>query len=211
MRHQGTRSLETAILLGTTDMASRKLSRWTSPSVLVLCHHCKMEFKRPPSRLKRVKHSHCSRACATVTRVSELKARGHFKKNARLGHKGWTKEGRKKWLQSMTGPNNPAWKGGVTYFRKHGNYKPIKYVRCPPEFLAMARKDRYVMEHRLIMAKVVGHPLTQTEVVHHVNHDPHDNRPENLELWPDNRTHKLWERGVNVAEKRLWPILSVVV
>jgi hypothetical protein len=33
------------------------------------------------------------------------------------------------------------------------------------------------------------------EAVHHVNHDPLDNRRNNLELWPDNRSHKLAEHG----------------
>jgi hypothetical protein len=93
----------------------------------------------------------------------------------------------------MIGPGNPAWKGGVTYFRKRGNYKPVKYVRCPKDFLAMARKDGYIMEHRLIVAQMMGRCLTRTEVVHHRNHDPQDNRPENLELFPDNGTHKRTE------------------
>jgi len=96
------------------------------------------------------------------------------------------------------GPENPAWKGGATYFRKHGNYKPIKYVRCPQEFLSMARKDGYVMEHRLIIAMAIGRPLTRVEVVHHRNHDPQDNRQENLELFPNNRAHKIAE-GVQGA------------
>ena len=94
------------------------------------------------------------------------------------------------------GPGNPAWKGGVTYWRKHGNYKPIKYVRCPPEFLPMARKDGYIMEHRLIMATHMGRFLLRTEVVHHINHDPHDNRIENLELFSSHAGHKReeWRR-----------------
>lgn len=94
------------------------------------------------------------------------------------------------------GADNPAWKGGVTYFRKHGNYKPIKYVRCPPRFLPMARKDGYVMEHRLLMAMSLDRCLQRVEVVHHRNHDPQDNRIENLELFPNNSTHKReeWRR-----------------
>jgi len=59
----------------------------------------------------------------------------------------------------------------------------------------MARADGYVMAHRLIMARLVGRPLMRVEVVHHVNHNPQDNAPENLELWPDNRSHKLAEHG----------------
>jgi hypothetical protein len=51
---------------------------------------------------------------------------------------------------------NPAWKGGVTYFKTHGNYIGVKYVRCPEEYLVMARKDGYVMGFCQLM--VVGEP-----------------------------------------------------
>jgi len=59
----------------------------------------------------------------------------------------------------------------------------------------MARKDGYVMEHRLVMAEWCGHLLTRTETVHHLNHKPLENERTNLELWPDNRSHKLAEHG----------------
>jgi hypothetical protein len=93
----------------------------------------------------------------------------------------------------MRGAANPAWKGGATYFRKHGNYKPIKYIRCPSAFSSMARKDGYVMEHRLIVAQLLGRPLLRSEVVHHDNHDPQDNHTTNLALFRSNRDHKLYE------------------
>lgn len=59
----------------------------------------------------------------------------------------------------------------------------------------MTRGNGYVGEHRLVMAEWCGFLLTSTEVVNHENHDPSDNRRENLTLWPDNRTHKLYEFG----------------
>lgn len=57
----------------------------------------------------------------------------------------------------------------------------------------MARRDGYVMEHRLVVARILGRPLLRTECVHHHNHAPLDNRPENLALFPNNRAHKLYE------------------
>ena len=93
------------------------------------------------------------------------------------------------------GPDNPAWKGGVTYKRPKGNYIGPRYVRCPVDLLCMARADGYVMEHRLVMARRIGRPLLRSEVVNHINHDPRDNRPENLELYPSNGDHKRGEVG----------------
>ena len=51
------------------------------------------------------------------------------------------------------------------------------------------------MEHRLVMAAMAGRLLTRTEVVDHLNHNPRDNRPENLALYPTNGDHKRGEAG----------------
>lgn len=71
--------------------------------------------------------------------------------------------------------------------------------------MKMARTDGYVMEHRLVMARRIGRLLTRVECVHHVDHDPLNNDLPNLELWPDNRSHKMAEHG-KIAEgaANLW-------
>lgn len=157
--------------------------------VEVSCERCGASVERRERALQYSNRLFCSHRCRglQVTSERDMAAVGA------LGRSGWTEASRQSYLQKMTGPNNPAWKGGVTYFRKCGNYPPIKYVRCPLEFVGMARKDGYVMEHRLLVAQALARPLLRSEVVHHCNHDPTDNRLVNLAFFASNSDHKRFE------------------
>jgi hypothetical protein len=45
------------------------------------------------------------------------------------------------------------------------------------------------LEHRKVMAEIIGRPLTHEEVVHHVDRNPRNNDPSNLVLCADQAEH----------------------
>lgn len=158
-------------------------------AVTIHCTVCGQARTMPAAWVRKVKTPSCSRRCNGMLRGAEWKQHGH------KGRAAWSDQSKAGYSEKMSGANNPAWKGGVTIFKKKGNYSGVRYVRAPTWAQPMARKDGYLMEHRLVMAEWCGYLLTRTEVVHHIDHDPARNPRSNLELWPDNQSHKLAEHG----------------
>lgn len=146
----------------------------------------------------------CSRECYQQWRKEDVDMSDHLREIAPKGE--MSEEARERLSQQMSGENNHAWKGGVTEKKRKGNYKQEKLVRCPDEFSEMARSNGYVPVHRLKVAKEIGRQLTSEEVVHHKDHDNHNNDIENLELFPNNRLHKLAEGNrEKYLSERLYP------
>ena len=86
------------------------------------------------------------------------------------------------------------WKGVFARERGYILYKlPEEH-----EYFCMCTKQGYVRFHRLVMAVFLQRPLTDKEVVHHINGDMEDNRIENLELFGGQGKHSA-EHGIYEA------------
>lgn len=76
-----------------------------------------------------------------------------------------------------TGSGNSNWRGG----RIRGGHEMRYWMVHLPDH-PNANPNGYVLEHRVVMERKLGRRLGRDEIVHHLNNDPSDNRPENLEL-----------------------------
>jgi len=85
------------------------------------------------------------------------------------------------------GAANHKWKGGRMI-------DPDGYVLVKRRDHPAARKNGYILEHRLVMEEHLGRPLRADEVVHHKNSVKTDNRIENLEVLDSQATHMKVER-----------------
>ena len=155
---------------------------WNDAGLMIPCAWCGTTVKRSPSRVKRQAAVYCTRSCRAKA-VSAV----HVVAN-KFDATGSKREPR-------YGPQNSAWKGGVTARRPKGNYVPTPTVTCPAWLSSMAHANGRIPLHRLVMAEWVGRPLTRLECVNHIDHDTTNNARSNLELWPTNRDHKMGEVG----------------
>lgn len=93
---------------------------------------------------------------------------------------------RKCFSNSCIGIGHPNWKGGRTI--KEG------YVFIYNPNHPYCNQRGYVREHRLVMEKRVGRYLETVEIVHHIDENPQNNLPENLELFENSNEHLKYHR-----------------
>lgn len=117
------------------------------------------EHKRSLSRSKKEWWDSVKKDPARLAKVKERMSRNNAKN-----------------LLGKKGKDHPGWKGGK-YTDSRDGYVLIRDTQHPA-----ARSDGYVLEHRLVMEKVLGRYLIPDEDVNHLNGKKDDNRIENLRL-----------------------------
>jgi HNH endonuclease len=79
---------------------------------------------------------------------------------------------------AMSREGNWRWRGG-------------RYQDMAGYWHVMLPDGTYSLEHRVVMSEKLGRSLLPTEVVHHINEEVTDNRPENLKLYAEPGMHIL--------------------
>lgn len=144
------------------------------------CDWCGKEFERLECQMKGKKMAFCSRQCLADYRSKEHNPDGRpITRHPHLSE--YNKEHNKErmTLEVRTKLRNSRLGSGEQ--KGYGKYYSRK-------------------EHRVVAEQMLGRPLKPEEVVHHINGNKRDNRPENLFIFPSQSAHTRWHARLKRGE-----------
>lgn len=135
------------------------------------CLNCGQEFFAKENEIRQGQALFCSKKCAHSGRFNP-----HWGKHWVSPLKGIPR-------LDERGEKSPVWKGGR---RISGDGYVLVYKADHP----YRTKERYVMEHRLVMERKLGGYLKPGETIHHINGDKTANNIENLVYFENAGQHR---------------------
>lgn len=182
--------------------------------MLKLCLICGKEFNALQAEVNRGRAKFCSPNCrhkhqSNIMKGHKMKPEAKEKLIKALKNHKRTKEHSenisKGLIGKYIGSKNFNWKGGQF---KAGQYI---YIRCEnnPRILF----GGYVKRCNLNAEKILGRYLKKGEIVHHINKNTEDDRPENLYIFSSQKEHNIYhkrfEKFAPIIKSNLHQIKSV--
>lgn len=148
--------------------------------VKVRCDWCGLVFDKYAKKV--TTHNFCCRACLGAFSSKTRNPRGYARLKDYSGQS-WN-------MHNLNLRLNP------TRFTDKDS-KPADTTPTPEK--RGKKRDAYVtrhglLEHRIMAERILGRPLREGEVVHHINRDKQDNRLENLMVFSSASEHAKWHK-----------------